>query len=643
MNRIFNTRGSSQCSCSKTLYRRNRRWRAVICAECWLTEVCGPCIPLERESPPSSGGPANEARGGSGARVETSGLDAFASAQSFGELSADGGSYAESSAPGEDPLEFFGSPAYSAGAYRASDSMADDIAKLGLDESIGLFDAVPQDKREANSAHSGDVPGAQSSTSRMEGFDDVGLFDTVPGSGHTLQVEEPDSPSSIEHLGTREYEDFYGEVDEVISIGRRAAAAKSSKEEKSHSQLKVEDYRGEGLEDGPPPYEEVVQSHSFHDNTHQAQDPPRSTGSGFGTARPRSTNDKMKNAFSAVKKLSAKVRSEAEKRFDKHMKSWRNSGVKSVEQRDEELKTMAEQIQSLSSEDREAALLAMDVDERNSILRRLNTEPSRKGGPPRRVKARGPNPSSEQQPESAKKRPSRSSSCPDVQEGAPRRSESQVRQADPTNTEQMQDLVNHGHDARKESCVASHVDQLDSMFSYESSASASVHKEFSVGKSSGRGMSSAPSRAELKAQREARVQARINEKMAEKQVWDQEEKEKREARDDASARLGNDLKAWSHRSRGNIRALLGSLDKVLWESCGWKQINMMDLVDASSVKKQYRKAITVVHPDKVRQRGATAEQEYIADVVFDSLKEAYGKFEQGELRGGSSSYQPVFM
>lgn len=41
---------------------------------------------------------------------------------------------------------------------------------------------------------------------------------------------------------------------------------------------------------------------------------------------------------------------------------------------------------------------------------------------------------------------------------------------------------------------------------------------------------------------------------------------------------------------------------VLWEGeTRWKPVGMADLVTPEQVKKVYRKAVLVVHPDKVRQ------------------------------------------
>jgi DnaJ-class molecular chaperone len=47
---------------------------------------------------------------------------------------------------------------------------------------------------------------------------------------------------------------------------------------------------------------------------------------------------------------------------------------------------------------------------------------------------------------------------------------------------------------------------------------------------------------------------------------------------------------------------------------------MADLITGAAVKKVYRKATLCVHPDKVQQKGATLQQKYIAEKVFDILK-----------------------
>lgn len=60
--------------------------------------------------------------------------------------------------------------------------------------------------------------------------------------------------------------------------------------------------------------------------------------------------------------------------------------------------------------------------------------------------------------------------------------------------------------------------------------------------------------------------------------------------------------------------------QVLWPECGWQPVSLTDLITGASVKKVYRKATLCIHPDKVQQKGATLQQKYIAEKVFDLLK-----------------------
>ncbi|OAG04693.1 uncharacterized protein CC84DRAFT_1218123 [Paraphaeosphaeria sporulosa] len=85
------------------------------------------------------------------------------------------------------------------------------------------------------------------------------------------------------------------------------------------------------------------------------------------------------------------------------------------------------------------------------------------------------------------------------------------------------------------------------------------------------------------------------------------------------------LVAWKGTKADNLRALLGSLDKVLWPEAGWKKVNMGDLVMPNKVKIIYMKAIAKVHPDKISQ-SATTEQRMISAAVFATLNEAWDKF-----------------
>jgi hypothetical protein len=59
------------------------------------------------------------------------------------------------------------------------------------------------------------------------------------------------------------------------------------------------------------------------------------------------------------------------------------------------------------------------------------------------------------------------------------------------------------------------------------------------------------------------------------------------------------IAAWREGKRDNLRALLGSLENVLWEGSGWKKVGLHELVMANKVKIVYMKAIGKTHPDKV--------------------------------------------
>ncbi|GME25912.1 uba ts-n domain protein [Neofusicoccum parvum] len=87
------------------------------------------------------------------------------------------------------------------------------------------------------------------------------------------------------------------------------------------------------------------------------------------------------------------------------------------------------------------------------------------------------------------------------------------------------------------------------------------------------------------------------------------------------------LVAWKGSKSDNLRALLGSLDTVLWPEAGWKKVGMQDLVMPNKVKIVYMKAIAKVHPDKIPQ-SATTEQRMISGAVFATLNEAWDKFKK---------------
>ena len=82
---------------------------------------------------------------------------------------------------------------------------------------------------------------------------------------------------------------------------------------------------------------------------------------------------------------------------------------------------------------------------------------------------------------------------------------------------------------------------------------------------------------------------------------------------------------WRDGKARNLRALLCSLDTVLWEGARWSKCGMHQLVTANDVKKMYRKACLAVHPDK--QVGT--ENEELSKLIFMELNDAWSDFDKG--------------
>ena len=73
--------------------------------------------------------------------------------------------------------------------------------------------------------------------------------------------------------------------------------------------------------------------------------------------------------------------------------------------------------------------------------------------------------------------------------------------------------------------------------------------------------------------------------------------------DDEKFKLADQVDArimkWRAGKESNLRALLSSLENVLWEEAGWTKVGMGDVLLPNKVKIVYMKGIAKVHPDKV--------------------------------------------
>ena len=83
---------------------------------------------------------------------------------------------------------------------------------------------------------------------------------------------------------------------------------------------------------------------------------------------------------------------------------------------------------------------------------------------------------------------------------------------------------------------------------------------------------------------------------------------------------------WTHGKSRNLRALLCSLDQVIWANSRWTKCGMHQLVTFTDVKKMYRKACLAVHPDK--QTGT--DNEVLSKLIFTELNDGWRIFQEDE-------------
>ncbi|KAG8662727.1 auxilin-like protein 1 isoform X2 [Manihot esculenta] len=137
-------------------------------------------------------------------------------------------------------------------------------------------------------------------------------------------------------------------------------------------------------------------------------------------------------------------------------------------------------------------------------------------------------------------------------------------------------------------------------------------------------------RYKARLERHQRTAERAAKALAEKNMRDLFAQREQAERNRLAETLDADVKRWSSGKEGNLRALLSTLQYILGPDSGWQPIPLTEVITAAAVKKAYRKATLCVHPDKLQQRGASIQQKYICEKVFDLLKEAWNKFNSEE-------------
>ncbi|KAL8459025.1 hypothetical protein ACS0TY_036488 [Phlomoides rotata] len=127
-----------------------------------------------------------------------------------------------------------------------------------------------------------------------------------------------------------------------------------------------------------------------------------------------------------------------------------------------------------------------------------------------------------------------------------------------------------------------------------------------------------------------RIMERAAKALAEKNMRDVLAQKEQAERNRLAESLDADIKRWATGKEGNLRALLSTLQYILGPDSGWQPVSLTEIITTAAVKKGYRKATLCVHPDKLQQRGATIQQKYICEKVFDLLKAAWNRFNSEE-------------
>jgi len=97
---------------------------------------------------------------------------------------------------------------------------------------------------------------------------------------------------------------------------------------------------------------------------------------------------------------------------------------------------------------------------------------------------------------------------------------------------------------------------------------------------------------------------------------DEEEELKRQIEPGIHVRV----ETWAGNKKSNLRSLISALHTILWEDSGWQEAPLSELVQPGALKKYYRKAIVIVHPDKTT--GKSTEIKVLATQLFEVLSEA---------------------
>lgn len=79
--------------------------------------------------------------------------------------------------------------------------------------------------------------------------------------------------------------------------------------------------------------------------------------------------------------------------------------------------------------------------------------------------------------------------------------------------------------------------------------------------------------------------------------------------------------------KNHIKVLLCSLHSVLWQGNTWQIVGMDKMNDSNSIKKYYKKAIMMCHPDKINMATETNKDKiFISNRCFAALTDAFNEY-----------------
>ncbi|SBS87631.1 conserved Plasmodium protein, unknown function [Plasmodium ovale] len=126
-------------------------------------------------------------------------------------------------------------------------------------------------------------------------------------------------------------------------------------------------------------------------------------------------------------------------------------------------------------------------------------------------------------------------------------------------------------------------------------------------------------------ERQDSVKTKVSNRLQELKEHRYQEEVKFKEKAVASEKIKKQIFKWSKNSDDtykDLKVMLSTLNDVLWENSEWKHVSMSELIsNTAMVKKTYKNAILLCHPDKHRDK--SVERVLRAEMIFQALNNAY--------------------